>query len=48
MFSVSDDDDEAMSEMDGKTVTIGGMLVEAGTKFSKDNKEIGIGKLVDV
>ena len=48
MFSVSDDDDEAMSEMDGKTVTIGGMLVEAGKKFSKDNKEIGIGKLEDL
>ena len=50
MFTVSDDDDETedASSLDGQTVTLGGMLVEAGKKFTKDNKEMGIGKLEDL
>lgn len=33
---------------DGAQVTVGGMLIEAGRKFTKQNKELGIGKLEDL
>ena len=50
MFTVSEDDEQADEKLslDGCTVTVGGMLVEAGKKFTKDNKEMGIGKLEDL
>lgn len=50
MFKASDDenDDSPAGLADGATVTVGGMLIEAGRKFTKQNKELGIGKLEDL
>lgn len=51
MFTPASEDDEEEEDkpsLDGSTVTLGGMLIEAGKKFTKDNKEMGIGKLEDL
>lgn len=48
-FRASDDDEEGGEGLaDGTVVTVGGMLIEAGRKFTKQNKELGIGKLEDL
>ena len=51
MFKPQTDDeaeDDSAENLDGRTVVLGGMLVEAGKKFTKDNKELGVGKLEDL
>ncbi|MBQ4049922.1 MAG: DNA polymerase III subunit alpha [Clostridia bacterium] len=42
------DEDSEDGIEDGKSVTLGGMLVEAGKKVSKSGRELGIGKLEDL
>lgn len=57
MFAIPEEDDETgeneeknvvANELNGKTVTVGGMLVEVERKITKDNKELGFGKLEDL
>ena len=48
---VKDDQEEQTEDRglkDGAQVTVGGMLIEAGRKFTKQNKELGVGKLEDL
>lgn len=51
MFKAEADEeggDDESGVKDGTAVTVGGMLIEAGRKFTKQNKELGIGKLEDL
>ncbi len=42
------EEDDRPGLKDGAVVTVGGMLIEAGRKFTKQNKELGVGKLEDL
>lgn len=46
--SEAESEEEYADNYDGKSVTLGGMLVEATKKITKTNKELGIGKLEDL
>ena len=52
MFSGETEEDDETDEKpglaDGAPVVLGGMLIEAGRKFTKQNKELGVGKLEDL
>ncbi len=47
MLKVTGEEDEEGVE-DGKSVTLGGMLIEAGKRISKSGRELGVGKLEDL
>lgn len=47
-LTFTDEDGNLSTELSDKTITLGGMLVEADKRYSKSGREFGMGKLEDL